>query len=406
MIRDTLLLLTLAIPLFCNAQFNKIDKTTVQINADKNGRFANLKTLNKEFDSVRVVTLGEQTHFDGATFDAKIQLVKYLHEELGFNILAFESGYFDCSKAAELLAEGDSKGILREAVFGVWDNKSLAELEEYIVYTQKTAAPLIVTGFDVQFSGSLAKKYLYNDLGDFLKTIGAYEIVNDPEWKDFGSALQRQIKYSNFYKKPSAADTALILAFCRKISDYIANGADATEVSPNDFWLNVVSNLRNDSQRRFSGQNFRDSIMAENLLELVGQRFKRDKVICWGATSHFIYNAKAIKSKDYETFIPMGEYLHQKLNKSLYTVGFTSFKGKAGSVIRHQLKEPPVESYEGRLGKKGYAYAFTSFREANQEGNIRNDIESRILGNRFQFMNLSQVIDGIFYIETAYPPRI
>lgn len=406
MINRYLLIVTLAISLLCSAQSKRIDEATVQIHSDNGGRFSNLENLNENFEGVRVVTLGEQTHFDGATFDAKIQLVKYLHEKLGFNILAFESGYFDCSKAAELLAQRKSKGILKEAVFGVWDNQSLAELEEYILYTQKTSAPLIVTGFDSQFSGSLSKKYLFDDLSAYLKNIHASGIINDPDWVNFRSALQRQIKYSNFYKKPSAIDTSLIGKFVRKISDFISNNAQAANQKENGFWLKVLSNLRNDSKRRSSNENFRDSIMAENLLNLVEQRFKGDKIICWGATSHFIYNQKAIRSREYETFIPMGEYLHQKLDKTLFTIGFTSYKGKAGSIITHQLKEPPKESYEGQLRKKGFAYAFTSFRKTIANEEIDADIESRLLGNRFQFMDLSHVVDGIFYIETAYPPRM
>lgn len=406
MIKQCLLIFTLAIPLFCSAQPDIIDEATVQIHGDSDGHFSNLETLNKNFEGVRVVTLGEQTHFDGATFDEKVQLVKYLHEKLGFNILAFESGYFDCTKAAELLATGNSKGILKEAVFGVWDNKSLTELEEYILYTKKTSAPLIVTGFDAQFSGSLSKKYLFEDLSAFLKNIGASEIINDPDWINFESALQRQIKYSNFYKKPSTIDTCLIGKFSRKISDLIPNYASAANENRNEFWLKVVSNLKSDSKRRFSNENFRDSIMAENLLNLVEQKFKNDKVICWGATSHFIYNQKAIKSKEYETLIPMGEYLRQKLKKSLFTVGFTSYQGKSGSIITHKLKGPPKESYEGRLGKKNYAYAFTSFRTTSANEKIGTNIESRLLGNRFQFMDLNHIIDGIFYIETAYPPRM
>lgn len=390
-------------PVFCVAQSSNVDKATVQILADNKGRFSNLETLNENFEGVRVVTLGEQTHYDGATFDAKIQLVKYLHEKLGFNVLAFESGYFECSKAAELLAKGNSKGLLKEAVFGVWDNKSLAELEEYILYTHTTPSPLLVTGFDVQFSGSLAKKYLLEDLSAYLKNIGASVIINDQDWENFASALQRQIKYSNYYKKPSPIDTSLIGKFSKKISDFISVDTDAAKNNRNGFWLKVISNLRDDSKRRYSNENFRDSIMADNLLNLVEQRFKNDKVICWGATSHFIYNQKAIKSKEYQTFIPMGNYLHQKLNKSLFTIGFTSYKGKAGSIITHKLTEPAKESYEGLLGQKGYAYAFTSFRKMPADG---ADIESRLLGNKFQFMDLNHIMDGMFYIETAYPPRM
>lgn len=406
MIRTYLTLLILAFPILSTAQGNHIEAATVQIHADKDGRFSNLPILNSNFEGVRVVALGEQTHYDGATLDAKIQLVKYLHEELGFNVLAFESGYFDCSKAAELLANEGSARTLKEAVFGVWDNKSLAELEAYILQTQRTASPLVVTGFDHQFSGRLAKRYLLGDLTAFLKKINVSELISDPNWNAFGLAVQRQIKYSNFYKKPSAADTSLIGTFCRKMERFIADANEAPDGAQNKFWLRVLGNLRKDSKRRFANENYRDSIMAENLLGLVAQEFKNDKVICWAATSHFIFNPKAIQSKEYEHFIPMGAYLHNNLNDALFTVAFTSLKGKAGSLITHQLKEPPKDSYEEHIANKGYAYAFTNFRKMSEDQQVVTSVEARILGNKFKPMHLDQVVDGIFYIETAYPPRV
>jgi erythromycin esterase len=406
MIKTYLTLLIIALPILSTAQDNRIEAATVQIHVDKDGRFSNLSMLNSNFEGVRVVTLGEQTHYDGATFDAKIQLVKYLHEELGFNILAFESGYFDCSKAAELLANEGSPGILKDAVFGVWDNKSLAELEAYILHPQTTASPLVVTGFDLQFSGRLAKQYLLEDLTAFLKKINGSELISDPNWSAFGLAVQRQIKYSNFYKKPSASDTSLIGMFCRRMEHFIAEADDATDEAGSKFWLRVLENLRKDSKRRFANENYRDSIMAENLLGLVAQEFKNDKVICWGATSHFMFNPKSIQSKEYKTFIPMGEYLHKDLNEELFTVAFTSLKGRAGSLITHQLKDPPKASYEEQVARKGYPYAFTSLRKMSQDEQAGKIVEARILGNKFKHMHLNRVVDGIFYIETAYPPRV
>ena len=406
MFKAILLICFLTAPAVSIAQNSTIKDHTQAIQTDEQGRFFNLNVLEKPLTGVQVVTLGEQTHFDGATFDAKIQLIKYLHEVLGFNVLAFESGYYDCTKAGLMLSKDPVNGTLKDAVFGVWDTRALSELEQYIIATHKTPNPLRLTGFDAQFSGKLSGKYLLADLEDYISQVGGEKIVNQPEWEGFKSAVQRQIKYSNFYKKPSTKDTSLIGQVSRRVRELLGSKASSLDQDEHYFWKKVLANLVFDTKHRYGGNNFRDSVMALNLLSLATERYPEEKIICWGATSHFIYNPKAIRSKDYETFIPMGDYLHQKLRESLFTIGFTSYKGKAGSMITHQLKEPPENSYEGQLGRTGYPYAFTNFREVASEQKNSITTESRLLGNKFQRMDLSKVIDAMFYIETAYPPRM
>jgi erythromycin esterase len=390
-------------PFVSIAQTPFLKDHTQKIQTDGNGHFSNLDVLNPPLAGVQVVTLGEQTHFDGATFDAKIQLIKYLHEVLGFNVLAFESGYYDCTKAGQMLANNPVNGTLRDAVFGVWYIKALSQLEQYIIATQKTAQPLRITGFDAQFSGKLSGKYLLADLENYLNQIGEQKMVKKPEWDGFKSAVQRQIKYSNFYKKPSTKDTLLIGQVCRQITMLLESKAASLDKDERYLWKRVLANLVFDTKHRYTNNNYRDSVMGLNLLSLITERYPEEKVICWGATSHFIYNPKAIQSKNYEAFIPMGNYLHQKLKKSLFTIAFTSYKGKAGSMITHQLKVPSEDSYEGTLGKAGFRYAFTNFRDVPFEK--KKYTKTRLLGNKFQSMVLSEVIDAMFYIETAYPPK-
>ncbi|MGB5554717.1 MAG: hypothetical protein WBM83_08685, partial [Flavobacteriaceae bacterium] len=60
----------------------------------------NLKDLSPLKNS-KIVLLGEQTHGDGAVFDKKVELIKALHEQLGFNIVVFESGMYDNYKALQ-----------------------------------------------------------------------------------------------------------------------------------------------------------------------------------------------------------------------------------------------------------------------------------------------------------------
>src|SRR5262249_24603315 len=58
--------------------------------------FSDLRPLRALIRDASIVILGEQTHGDGTTFKAKVRLLRYLHEQLGFDVLAWESGEFDC----------------------------------------------------------------------------------------------------------------------------------------------------------------------------------------------------------------------------------------------------------------------------------------------------------------------
>lgn len=378
------------------------------INIDSNGLFSNLKILNKYLTNAQIISLGEQTHLDGATLDAKVQLVKYLHEQLGFNVLAFESGYYECSEANKLLSN-HQQDILKNAVFGIWNTKALNHLENYILQTQNTPHPLQVTGFDFQFSGQLAKKYLINDLEEVLKKLGDTSILLSAKWNPFSIATAKQIRYSNYFKKPNREDTAIIGETIRSILNFfvIIKEKPNTNIQLINKWETVCYNLIADTKHRFQNKNYRDSIMAENLLKLKDKEFSGEKIICWNATSHFIYNPTFIDEKLYKEFVPMGEYLHKKLGNNLYTIGFTSFEGKAGSVIKYKLKSPPENSIESIFAKSDIDYGFIDF-NSQKSGNRNpfNEIQStRMLGNQFMQMPLNKVINGLFYIKDAYPSK-
>src|SRR5215470_11480252 len=57
--------------------------------------FNDLEPLIDAIGSARVVGLGEPSHGAGSGFAAKVRLVKFLHQRMGFDVLAWESGLYD-----------------------------------------------------------------------------------------------------------------------------------------------------------------------------------------------------------------------------------------------------------------------------------------------------------------------
>ena len=85
-------------------QKHVIPLDTIDVSAES---FSDLTPLREHIGDRRIVVLGEPTHGDGTAFRAKGRLVKFLHQEMNFGVLAFENGLYDLRLATERASTPD-----------------------------------------------------------------------------------------------------------------------------------------------------------------------------------------------------------------------------------------------------------------------------------------------------------
>lgn len=132
------------------------------------------KKLTDAIGNTKIVLLGEQTHGDGAVFDKKVELIKQLHKEKGFNLIVFEGGLYDNFKANELYSsKKEDISIYKQSIFPMWSTtKAFNNLLDYVDKNPE----MKILGFDSQGFNLFENYYL-----DDLKTLLSNNKINITE---------------------------------------------------------------------------------------------------------------------------------------------------------------------------------------------------------------------------------
>lgn len=365
--------------------------------------YNDLSFLKNVLQNAAIVGLGEQSHGDGATFDAKVRIIKYLHENLGYDVLAFESGYFDCTKANDGIQKGqDAEDYLFRAIFGIWKCRELKKLAAYLNETREKGHPLLLTGFDCQFAGSFSKTELAAEFTAFVRETEARTGKSlQLDTIAIAATLGKVAKYSNFFTKLSVADTALLSQTVSKITDAV-NTAHLTD-GKTASWLRICYSILVDVRRKFGNDELRDSMMAENAGWLLNEKFKGHKVIMWAASAHLAYNTNEVEDKYFATHTSMGTALKRKLGSRYYSILFTSYQGKShAGIINLKVGKPRENGVEQFFFNLKYPSAFADL-SYNTPGLAPYLNNAKVFGHRQMNMPLQHITDGIVYIENMYP---
>jgi erythromycin esterase len=374
-----------------------LDGNAVKVRSiDFKGPLDDLAPLKEILKDARIVQLGENTHGDGACFAAKARLARFLHEEMGFEVLAFESGLYECDRANDLLKKGDADGAMENSIFGIWNVPSVRPLFRWMADRAKGEKPLLLAGFDCRASDLDAAGRMWDEVGGAKEDLAAVR------------RLDALMKEQEDAYRPPEKDLAAGLAALERIR---AGVTDPLLQRCVDNWKAREAFERSKSQRglgEYGSINLRDAAMADNLRWLAEVRHPGKKIVAWGATFHLARNLLGVKmdgnAKHYEGCRNMGQGVFEAFGKSVYTVGFAAWGGKAGSFTwKSDLGKPRDGSVEDTLHRYGAPFLFVDLRrEGPFAGNLK--MAPMSYGRNIE-AKWPDVLDAVFFIDEMTPAK-
>lgn len=358
------------------------NSTTVRSIDFDDTEFTDLAPLRDAIGSARVVMLGAQTGLDGTTLRAKARLVRYLHEELHFDVLVFESGFYDLQAAWARIETGEDAAVAaRASVSAPWRNS--AEVQPLFAYVEdraRSARPLRLAGMAPEFTGPVIgglRAALADDLEAYL-TQSASPLPTAAWWPAFRAALHRLAIREAEAPMPTSTDQAALtfgLARLREETNRLVNVASPADAG---FWITAtlalesLYRLTTESLSPELRNNLRDSSMAESLVWLAQARYPDRKLMVWTTAAASIRSPR-------ELFTPQGVAVgHERavlgmlarttLGDIIFSIGFLAGSGSYAPLgptptapVR-PIVRPLPESWDGLFLATGKPFAFLHLR--------------------------------------------
>jgi erythromycin esterase len=396
--------------------------------------FSDLMPLVQVIGSARIVQLGENTHGDGAAFLAKGRLIRFFHQVMGFDVLAWEAGFFDCRlvdaaiRSEMPIAEAASQGLYR-----IWCRSAqVMPVLEYARASQRTPSPLTIAGFDCRVSTPAAREKLFpefifsffdrldphllsaKDREDFL-TMSLRLVPADyfrfPEKRDFNPEVARRLVdvLDRNQEKMAAYAGIREIAYVRQALVSFLNMGRALRESG-------APPAENESEaREIKDRYSRDTAMAENLLWLYRTYFPDRKILVWAHNYHIARDVtlagvtltpeQQSKWNQLKNIGPHGRRLSRELGDRVYTIGVTGYRGSWGYVEEEPAALLPSEP--GSLGELlhqvGQSYLFLDLKGVAPTHWLRQAIPGRFYFWESQTVSWSRLYDGLLFIDTMTP---
>lgn len=308
----------------CTAQ-KKFD-TKISFTTDLK-KFEHLNGLKKALKDVEIIALGENTHGLGGVFKAKAELVQFLHQELGFDMVLFESGYGDGALAWEQFDRLSATDFTK--VFSSNFYYRSKEILDLVNYAKQKGKSLMLQGFDCQPQ----QDYLIRRMSEIIAPIDSV----------FAKSVTSAMKgFNKLYQYEQDKDSTRFYQQRDRFISFL-DTYDALLMKNKQQLLELGTTMNELEAIQHSSQIFRDTYAKINFGEMMGwpvvanirdrslfqtvqwfkKKYPKKKIIIWAQNSH-IEN----QSKSNYTVNWMGHYLKKAYGDKYFSIGSIVYSGK------------------------------------------------------------------------------
>ena len=376
----------------CNIYKNNILKFTQEIKSLDSDNFTDLNFLIDLLKDKKYIFIGESSHECAEQYILKTRLVKFLHQKLGFKVIAFEhqlgiTTYFNEIKTSNIPDSELAKYISH------FQPKELSSLISYIKSTD-----IKTTGFDFFMESpklwypALKKHFTIPDTIFKEDSIFA-NYISKPSLKVFKTTLNKLINELPILWKETALNVEKdikgnLIKKCLQKSMLIR----AENISKMGSWSITL----------------RDFYMAEYLQWLMKEVYPNEKMIIWAHNAHIAkYNpdlkpSGSKRNEKMELIGNMGQRISQKIKDQSYFLGIYNYEGYDFTIDNKPIKviKSGKKSYLSIIMNSNFNIAFCDFSKCKHDKSnnwmyIRNKV------NKNEKYIPYDHFDGIIVIKKA-----
>lgn len=334
-------------------KINKAEKkwlkeTPNQLSLSDDQDYSDLESFTKAIGDKRIVLLDELTHGEKEVLQLKSRLVRYLHQEKGFEVLMLESGMFDVNR----IWQTKNKSINQQApgnIFYMYSNShDVQGLFDYIDGSRNSKVPLQLTGFDGRLSGNYSLTQAIAFIQKETASLFSSSIVQQQNTGYF--KLSQQVLFGQA-SGLSEEQKNRYISNSYQLIDQLQGVNSKDKKQRAKYVSQLIKGILFKAEVQWGSRRHdeHDIVMAENIEWMLSNQFSGKKVIIWGHYIHLNRNGAEINR-----YANVGTELNSRFKDELYIAHFSAVKGqyrKFDDMSMQDLKPLANKQFESQLGQ-------------------------------------------------------